>query len=84
MSKPPKDIMNTADRVYGKLGRGVFADTQAIAESIAAERDRCREVARKVILDARMGDIDADLRCIGRILEDRLSTHPSGGDRHGE
>lgn len=84
MSKPSKDIMNTADRVYGKLGRGVFADTQAIAESIAAERDRCREVARKVILDARAGDIDTDLRSIGNILDDLLATHPSGGDRYGE
>lgn len=84
MSKTPKDIMGIADRAYGRLGRGVFADTQIIADCITAERDRCREVARKVIFDARMGDIDTDLRSIGHILDDRLSTHPSGGDRHGE
>lgn len=73
MSKTPKDIMDIADHVYGRLGRGVHQDTQAIADGIAAERDRCREIARKVILDARMGDIDTDLRCIGHILDDRLS-----------
>lgn len=74
MSKTPKDIMDVADYVYGKLGRGVHQDTQQIADSIEGERDRCRKIVREVILDARMGDIDTDLRSIGHILDDRLSS----------
>lgn len=73
MSKVPKDIMDIADRVYGRLGRGVHQDTDAIADGIAAERDRCRRIAREVIFDARMGDVDTDLRSIGHILDERLS-----------
>ncbi|WP_036992724.1 hypothetical protein [Aquamicrobium defluvii] len=70
--------MDIADRIYGRLGRGVHQDTQAIADGIAAERERCREVARKVIFEARMGDIDSDLRSIGHILDDRLSEPARG------
>lgn len=73
MSNTPKDIMDVADYVYGKLGRGVHQDTQQIADGIEGERDRCRKIAREVILEARMGDIDTDLRSIGHILDDRLS-----------
>lgn len=69
MSAFPSDIQEAADRVYGELGRGAHRDTDAICEAIMAERNRCREIASKVIVSARMGEIDTDLRSIAHTLD---------------
>ena len=60
----PKDIEQTAARVFDKLGRGSLTDEQTIALAILAERNRC---ANRV-LAARMGEADTDLRSIHHVI----------------
>lgn len=43
-----------------------------LARAILAERERCDDIARQTIVDARMGDIDTDLRSIGHVLSSRI------------
>lgn len=52
MDKTPKDIMEAAERVYDKLGRGPHLDTDAIADAIMAERERCRRELTELSLKA--------------------------------
>ena len=52
MDKAPKDIMDAADRVYNGLGRGPHLDTDAIADAIMAERERCRRELTELSLTA--------------------------------
>lgn len=44
----PKDIMKTAESVYGKLGRGSGPDTDTIARALFAQRERAAGIAEDV------------------------------------
>lgn len=77
----PDDVMREAERIAEDIQDQNCAipcddclkmSATIIARALLAERQRAAEIAKSVILDARMGDIDNDLRSIAHILEERI------------
>lgn len=61
--------------MYEDIMRGLADDEPLVRAALAAiieTRDRCAEIAATVIYEARTGEIDNDLRCVGHILDSRI------------
>lgn len=62
------DIMKRAENVYAVLGRGSIADTEAIAKAIAAERQRCANIAAPLPIDPDESDIEKQAHDIRSVI----------------
>ena len=95
----PDEIMKAAEQALDSLlcncpescggteglrAASILAIATAIHDAVMAESERCIDVARKTLVDARMGEIDTDLRCIAHILENRMKEHAAPPKAGGE